>query len=171
MLGACGITAPSHNPGYADLEPLGLRDTDRVMSLSIGPALLRFAAKHIDDEPEIRQLLRDLDGVRIRIYEIDGDPARVAGRVRGMSESLREDGWEPVLLVRENDEESHMLLRMQGERISGLTVLVSDASEAVVVNLMGEIDPRRFGDVMLALQVDAPGVGDIRPADSGDLPR
>jgi hypothetical protein len=80
-----------------------------------------------------------------------------------MSEHLQEDGWEPVLLVRDKDEEVHMLLRMDKEHISGMIVLVSDGeSEAVIVNLMGEIRPEQFGDVMVALEVDAPGVDNVQ---------
>jgi hypothetical protein len=163
FISACGITAPRNNDGYADLESLGMRDTDRVMNISIGPTLLHFAARYIDDEPETRDLLRSLDGVRIRIYEIDGDAGRVAQRIFTMSEHLQEDGWEPVLLVRDKDEEVHMLLRMDKEHISGMIVLVSDGeSEAVIVNLMGEIRPEQFGDVMVALEVDAPGVDNVQ---------
>ena len=44
------------------------------MSISIGPSLLRFAARHMEDDPETRALLRDLSGVRVRIYEVDGEP-------------------------------------------------------------------------------------------------
>ena len=169
LIGACGITAPKSNDGYADLESLGMRDTDRVMSLSIGPTLLHFAARFMDDEPETRDLLRSLDGVRIRIYEIDGDAGRVAQRIYRMSEHLQEDGWEPVLLVREQDEEVHMLMRMVNGHISGMIVLVSDGeSEAVIVNLMGEIRPEQFGDVMVALEVDAPGVDDVQVAQVGE---
>ena len=47
-LGGCGLTAPRSNPGFADLDSLGLADTDRVLTLSIGPALLRFAARHVE---------------------------------------------------------------------------------------------------------------------------
>lgn len=168
-LSGCGLTAPRGNEGYADLESLGMTDTDRVLSLSIGPALLGFAARHVDDEPETRALLNSLDGVRIRVYEIDGDATRVAARIDAMSTHLQEDGWEPVLLVREDDETVHMLLRMRGERVAGMTVLVSDGdAEAVVVNLMGEIEPRQFGDVMLALNVDAPGVKNVVVVPAGD---
>ena len=164
-LTACGLTAPRSNAGYADLESLGMRDTDRVMTLSIGPSLLRFAASHVDDDPEVRELLKRLDGVRIRIYEIDGDAGRVAGRMDSMSRRLQDEGWEPVMLVREDNEATHMLLRVIDQQIRGLTVLVSDGdSEAVVINLMGEIQPQQFGDVMLALDVDAPGVGDVEVA-------
>lgn len=168
-MGACGITAPKSNDGYADLESLGMRDTDRVISLSIGPALLHFAARHMDEDPETRELLRSLDGVRIRIYEIDGDASRVNQRIFTMSQHLQEDGWQPVVLVREQNEEVHMLMRLEGDHISGMTVLVSDGeSEAVIVNLMGEIRPEQFGDVMVALDVEAPGVEDVQVAQNSE---
>lgn len=165
-LAACGLTAPRSSEGYADLESLGMSDTDRVLSLSIGPALLHFAAGHIEDDPEVRDLLRGLDGVRIRVYEIDGDAGRVANRIDRMSLHLQDDGWESVLLVREQNEATHMLLRMTDGRIRGMTVLVSDGdSEAVVINLMGEIRPEQFGDVMVALDVEAPVIEGVQPGD------
>jgi hypothetical protein len=164
-LSACGLTAPRSNDGYADLESLGMRDTDKVMTLSIGPTLLRFAASHVDDDPEVRELLKALDGVRIRIYEINGDTGRVAARIDNMSRHLQDDGWEPVMLIREEDEATHMLLRTVDGQIRGMTVLVSDGeSEAVVINLMGEIKPQQFGEVMLALDTDMPGIEDVQPA-------
>jgi hypothetical protein len=167
FVSACGITAPNSSDGFADLESLGMRDADRVMNLSIGPTILHFAARYSDDEPEVRELLRSLDGVRIRIYEIDGDAGRVAERIYNMSQHLQAAGWESVMLAREENEEVHMLLRTVNSRISGMTVLTSDGeSEAVVVNLMGDIRPEQFGDVMVALEVDVPGVQDVRLAES-----
>lgn len=164
---ACGLTAPRSNAGFADLGSLGMRDTDQVMTLSIGPSLLRFAASHVDDDPEVRDLLKSLDGIRIRIYEIDGDAARVAAQMDSMSLRLQDGGWEPVMLVRGENETTHMLLRTENGRICGLTVLVSDGDqEAVIVNLMGRIKPGQFSDVMVALDVDSSGVGSIEPADT-----
>ena len=169
LLGGCGLTAPRGNAGFADLDSLGMNDTDRVLALSIGPALLRFAARHVEDDPETRALLRSLDGVRIRIYEIDGDPARVAARMDDMSRKLAGTGWERVLLVRQAQEQAHMLVRFDDDRICGMTVLVSDGDEeAVVINLMGDIQPQQFGGVMAALDVDAAGVVDVEPRESKD---
>jgi hypothetical protein len=166
MLAGCGFTAPRSSEGYADLDSLGMRDTDRVISLSIGPALLRFAANHVDDDPEVQALLRSLDGVRIRVYEVDGDAERVANRMQTMSTNLQADGWEPVMLVRQEDEQAHMLMRMVNGEIRGMTVLVLDGqSEAVIVNLMGEIEPERFGEIMVALDVDAGGVAGVEVVD------
>ncbi len=166
-LGACGITAPRSSDGFADLDSLGLADTDRVLTLSIGPALLRFAASHVEDDPEVRDLLRGLDGVRIRIYEIDGDAGRVASRMEKMSRKLQAGGWEQVVLVRSQDEQAHMLMKVADDRVCGMTVLVTDGeSEAVVINLMGEIDPRQFSGVMVALDLDAAGVQDVQPLEN-----
>jgi len=164
LLVGCGITAPRSSEGYADLDSLGLADTDRVLALSIGPSLLRFVANHAEDDQATRELLRGLDGVRIRIYEIDGDAARVAARMEDMSRKLQAGGWQQVMQLRSEDERAHMLIKLVDQRICGMTVLVSDGdSEAVVINLMGELRPEQFADVMVALDVDAAGVQDIQP--------
>jgi hypothetical protein len=156
---SCGITAPRSNEGYANLDSLGVFDTDRTMALSIGPTVLRIAIWALDeDEPETAALLRDLDGVRIRIYEIDGDSERVAGRVQKMSLQLREDDWQPVMLIQEDGEQTHMLMRSEGDRIQGLTLITSDDEEAVVINLMGHLNPENWTEVMEALDVDSPDV-------------
>lgn len=170
-LTACGLTAPRSNDGFADLDSLGMFDTDRVISLSIGPTLLHFAANYVDDDPEVRDLLRSLDGVRVRVYEVDGDAQKVAGRMQRMSDRLQQDGWEPVMLVRQEDEQAHMLVRVVDDRMCGLTVLVLDGeSEAVVVNLMGSFEPEQFGQMMAALDVDAGGVDRIEVAEEDEAP-
>lgn len=162
-LTGCGFTAPRHSEGFAELESLGAADVEQTFSLSIGPSLLRFAASHIEDEPEMARLLRNLDGVRIRIYEIDGDASRVAARMSRMGQHLQEDGWEAVALIRDKDEETRLLMKASGNQIHGLTFLSSDGkSEAVVINLMGDIQPDQFSGAMMALNVDAPGVENVQ---------
>ena len=137
LLLGCGLTAPINNEGYADLDSLGTVDVDHTMTLSLGPTILNFAALHIDKDPELSSILRALDGVRIKIYEIDGDATRVAIKLADMSQKLREKNWEPVMLVREEGEQVHMLMKVTGERISGLTLLTSDSREVIIVNIMG----------------------------------
>ena len=156
-LAGCGITAPRSSDGYADLDSLGMFDVDNKITLSIGPTLLRFAARH-EDDPETKALLRGLDGVRIRIYEIDGDAERVVGRVDAMGDKLAEQGWAPVAVIQEEGETVRVLMKpisdKDGDRIAGLTVLVADRHEAVVVNVMGDLQPELFTDTMVALDVD-----------------
>jgi hypothetical protein len=159
FLGGCGIMAPKSNEGYADLDSFGVFDTDRTMALSIGPTLIRVAIWALDeDEPETVAMLKGIDGVRIRIYEIDGDASRVAERAQRMSGKLREDNWQPVMLVQDEGEQTHMLMRSHGDEIQGLTLITADDEEAVVINIMGNLDPAHFTDAMVALDVDAPDV-------------
>ena len=158
-LTSCGITAPRSNEGFANLDSPGMSETDRTMSISLGPTTLRFAARFLDDDPETQALLRSLDGVRVRIYEVHGDPERIARNFDHMGSKLSKDGWSPVMLVREEGELVQMYAKPSGGHIRGLTIVSADGDEVVVVNIMGDIDPVYYQDVMVALDVDdAPDV-------------
>ena len=156
LLSSCGITAPRNNEGFANLDSPGINDTDRTMTISIGSTVLRFAARFLDDEPETQTLLRSLEGVRVRIYEVDddGDTDRIVENFEHMGGKLRDDGWDPVMLVREEDELVQMYMKSTAGGIRGLTIVSADDDEVVVVNVMGDIDPVYYQDVMLALNVD-----------------
>jgi len=158
VVSACGITAPRGNDGYANLDSPGMSETDRTMTISLGPTVLRFAARFMDDEPETQALLRSLDGVRIRIYEVDedGDTGKIANNFTLMGGKLLNDGWDPVLLVREEGELTQMYMKSSGNHISGLTIVSVDDEDVVVINVMGDIDPVYYKDVMLALNVENP---------------
>ena len=158
-LTACGITAPRSNEGFANLDSPGMNDTDRTMALSLGPTTLRFAARFLDDEPETQALLRSLDGVRVRTYEVYGDIDRITRNFEHMGGKLLDDGWDPVMLIREEGELVQMYIKSSTEGTHGLTIVSADESEVVVVNVMGDIDPVYYGDVMLALDMnDAPEI-------------
>ena len=144
----CGVTASSNNAGYADLDSLGFKDVDTTMSLSLGSSILHFASSNMEDDPETRILLRNLDGVRVKTYDIVGDGARVLDRIDKMSQKLQKQGWEPVITVREEGERTVLLMKTRGQRIVGLTVINCDAVEAVVVNVMGDLRPEMFAETI-----------------------
>jgi hypothetical protein len=158
-LTGCGITAPHDNVGYADLGGMGFRDVNHRTTVSIGPALLRFAARHVDDDPDTRAILRGLEGVQVRIFEIDGDADRVAQKLKRISTHLQASEWLPVAVIQEQGEQVHVLVRTQDDTIMGLAVLTADHDEAVLVNVIGELSPRvfgssEFGKAMASLDVD-----------------
>ena len=158
LVSGCGITAPRSNQGYADLDSLGFADTNSTLSLSIGPSVLRLAAGFIDDDPETKAMLLNLDGVRVKVYDIIDGQERVALRIDKMIAKLRRQGWEPVVTVQEDDERTHVLVKWNGPAIAGLTVIALDDQEAVIVNVMGNLSPEFFSGTMAALEVDVPEV-------------
>lgn len=156
-LTSCGITAPRSDAGYANLDSPGMFDTYRTTTLSIGPTVLRFAAGDLDADPEIKALLKSLNGVRISIYELDRDSERVLLNLERLGRKLQGEHWAPVMLVHEDGERTQMFAKSSSQRIQGLTIVSQDDHEVTVINVMGEIDPAHFKDVMVALNVnDAP---------------
>ncbi len=156
---SCGFTAPRSNEGYANLDSPGMLDTNRTMALSLGPTVLRFAALFLDEEPEIKALLKSLDGVRIRTYEVYGDTDRIRRNFEHMGEKLGNDGWQSVMLIHDEGELVKMYAKSSGDAVRGLTIVSADEEEIVVVNVMGDIDPVYYSDVMVALDIkEAPSV-------------
>jgi hypothetical protein len=71
-----------------------------------------------------------------------------------MGSKLTKDGWDPVMLIREEGELVQMYAKASGTGIKGLTIVSADDEEVVVINVMGDIDPVYYRDVMVALNVD-----------------
>jgi hypothetical protein len=73
-------------------------------------------------------------GVRVHLYEIDGDAARV--RRMHASRKLVADGWSRWALVRSENEQAHMLMKIV-QRLRHDRAGLRRRDRAVVVNLMG----------------------------------
>ena len=146
MLLGCGLTAPSSGPGYARFdvpEGAGLESDTR---LSIGPALLRFAARHVDDDPSTKALLKSLDGVRVNVSRLGpgADYAALSDQLSLAAEQAFGEQWNPVVRVAEDDSRVHIFLKENAGLIRGLAVLALDHEELVFVNIMGELAPEQI---------------------------
>ena len=159
LLAGCGVTAPSHDAGYADVDGLGWQQVDHNLSFSLGPTLLSMAAAMVEDDPKTQRLLRSLEGVRVKVYDVEAGKAEAVNeKIQQMQSDLVAQAWEPVVLVQEQNETTHLLVKMEGEQIRGITVLNTDGVEAIFVNVMGELQPEMFSQTVAALKVPAPEV-------------
>ena len=162
-LAACGITGNFRNdPGYADFGSQQ-SGAERDIGLSLGPLPLGMARMFMDDDPEIGLLLKDLRAARVYIYTVD-DGERVAQRIEATESDLIADGWFPIVTVSEDGERVEVLTHAnrRGE-LRGMAVIVQDAEELVLVNLIGNIHPEQFDSYMAGLDVHAPSIA-IDPA-------
>ncbi|MEL7045305.1 MAG: DUF4252 domain-containing protein [Pseudomonadota bacterium] len=164
-LGACGVTASSTNPGFADISVPRDAGLKRDTSISIGPALLGFAARHADENPETMALLEALDGVRVRVYSVgeESDSAKLYSSLEKNARNLRSDKWRAVMRVSEEDSRVHVLVREAGGQLLGLALMSVDPEELVLVNVMGRIAPemldtltRTIDEDVMALRESAP---------------
>lgn len=157
-MSACGVTAGSlrNDPGYADLDYPGWREADKEFGFSLGPLPLRFAAWIIDedDDPETAAMLRSLKGMRIRIYEVQGDEQRVFDRITESGKRLQRDGWDRLVTVNDGDENVLVMVKTDKTKISGMAVLTADRDEAVFVNMIGDIRPEFFNEILDSVDAD-----------------
>ncbi len=164
LLSACGITGhrPS-DPGYANYELPGWSEADRVMTISLGPAIMRMARWAVDDEDEeeLQGLLDEVRAVRVAIYEIEGDSTRLQSRLKDTSQELQNKGWEVLVKVQEENEQTLVMSRIKNEVMTGIVILVLDEQEMVFVNLMGNINPAHLGDILRELDDDTEADLDI----------
>ncbi len=141
-------------PGYVDFGALNsIYGEPRVM-INIGGSILKLMAMASQEDPEAAEMIRGLDGVRINVYDTGGnvDPAlEQVAKVRAM---LEKDDWEPIVQVKESGEEVQIFVKADEEKMQGLTIMAVDGEEAVFLNILGEMDPAKLGQVMKQLNVD-----------------
>jgi len=150
----CGVTGNKRlHPGYANFDFPAMMDSDRVFALSVGQLPLKIAAWAIDEdeEPELAGMLRELKAVRVYIFELEERPDRSLQRIRKTGQRLVERGWSSLVRVSDDGEQTHVLARLDGNAIAGLAVLTGDEEEAVFVNMIGNIRPEMFNDIMQEL--------------------
>ena len=142
-------------PGYVDFADLeAIYGEPRVM-VNIGGALLKLlSAASAADDPETAAMIRNLEGIRIKVYPTDGNLQPALDKVSQARASLQAAHWEPVVQVNDADEQVQIFMKTNEDKVEGLTVMAVNAEEAVFLNILGVIDPAQIGKVMDKLNVD-----------------
>ncbi len=160
-------------PGVFDAIP---QDAATV-EINLSGAMLRLVAAAAEvEEPEFAALVRGLERVQVRFAE-DVDPELGPTLLEGVelaAESLRRAGWTQQVSIREGSERVMVFGREEAGRLTGLTILFVEESEAGVVHLVGEVDPDRLGVLTQGLALpdlglDVGGGSDVEP-DPEDRP-
>ena len=156
LLASSGIES---KPGYVKLTMPSWFLTDTKVALNLGPRglkPLRWMVNRIVDSsaeelelPErlILSMLQDLQGVQLRIYEVENNRPIFEQAIEDSVSTLRREGWQTLIKVREDDK--HVVVMQTGNEvlISGLSVLASTPENAVFINLVGEIKPESIAAI------------------------
>lgn len=127
------------------------------VQIDLGPALLGFAAEAArQSDPGAADMIAGLRGISVRVYEELSDSAAVQSFVDRTSQSLEQGGWERVVFVQDGDEKVRVHALVENEQMVGMTFMVLDSSDAVFINIDGQIDPVQLGRVAAAM-----GLGDM----------
>jgi hypothetical protein len=135
------------------------------VQINLNPAMLGFvSAAARSTDPAAADVLAGIEGVRVYVYEgISDDIEDVQKFVDSASARLERDGWHPAVSVQENGEQVRIYMQMaapgaagQPSNLTGLTVMVTDGTsdEAVFINIAGQIEPAKLGQIVGAFGME-----------------
>lgn len=120
------------------------------LEVNVRGALLRMVAEASKyEDPELSELLQGLRAIQVRGFDVRGNAREFRRRSDEFGDRLEARGWETVVRVRDDEEQVNMYLLTREGVIDGMVVLAvdEDDDEAVVVNIVGNIDPEQVGRI------------------------
>ena len=147
-------------PGYVDFGELNAIFGEPSVQIAVGESLLSMvAALSASEDPEAAALFKRLNGVRVSVFETETIAEGAVDYVRRVSGTLAGQGWESVVTVNSPDEQVRIFMKMNAERVDGISVMAVEASEAVFINVIGNLDPQELGRVMNNFDIDVGSMG------------
>jgi hypothetical protein len=162
--------AHAQSGGYFDFTQVpGLADHPQVQ-IELGEAMIRFITTASGNDPDVADAFAGIRNIRALVYDELADPAAVFAFVEDSSGKLEAEGWQRIVYVEDEGQKVRIYAKLEGESMVGMTVMIvgddevdageeSDGpGEAVFINIAGNIDPAKLGQI--ANSVGAEGVLD-----------
>jgi biopolymer transport protein ExbD len=139
-----------------NLDRLAARAVETV-DVTVDASMIHMASKFLNankvDEAKLRELLEQLKGVNVKVFEFANDGDFTAEDVEAIRAQLSAPGWSKVAAVRGKrtggGEDVDVRFMIEGELIKGIAILVVEPRELVFVNVIGPIDPEKISQLNL----------------------
>ncbi len=135
--------------GYVSLEfPWSI---EAKVEVNLTPKLINLASKSLKNAAEVSELIQMLNGIYVRTYDRRTvDEQELVSYFRW---KLKQDTWETLLKIKEDDETLEISLLFNKDKVHGIfIILIPEVPEEVTfVNIVGKIDPERVEDLLLGL--------------------
>ena len=150
IVGAAALAAPQQFK--LNLDSIASKASDSV-DVSLSGATLKFAARFLDsgdpDEAAVKKLIAGLEGIYIKHFEFKRDNMWTQADLDPIRKQLHSPEWQRIVGVTEDDggSVSDVYLRMEGEKPTGVAILVAESRELTVINIIGSIDLDQLADL------------------------
>jgi Domain of unknown function (DUF4252) len=120
----------------------------RVTDVTLDGSLLEFAIKIIEkaeeNDEDVRQLksiVKNLKGIYIKSFEFDEASQYSKTDVEAIRSQLTSPRWTKIVqsIDKRHNEHDEIYLLKVGERVGGVVILVAEAKELTVVNIVGDV--------------------------------
>ena len=101
-------------------------------------------------EPEVAEILQGLKSIRVNVLGLnDENRVEIQEKITSIRSQLEKGGWDRVVTVMDKADDVGVYIKTKGaDVVEGLVVTVlSGKSEAVFVNIVGDIRPDRLATV------------------------
>jgi hypothetical protein len=150
-----GGTQASAQSGFYPIEEMGIfAPGDLEVDVDLSGAMLQVAAAAMENQDaSIVELVANLERVRVQVGTPSTvDAAAVAQKMADAHTALSGAGWQKIVSVEEGSEKVYLYAIESAGNIAGLTALVNEGGEeVVVVNIVGDIDPQTLGRLLANL--------------------
>jgi hypothetical protein len=121
------------------LNRLGGKAVEAV-DVKLDQELLRVLAASPKADEKLRDSLANLKGVYVKGFKFGGAGEYTAADVENLRSQLR--GWEKVVEVRNKrgGDNGEIYLKLQGDKVVGLTIISAEPLELYVINVVGNIN-------------------------------
>jgi len=144
--------AATGSPGYYPIEELDLFNEGNLeVDVDLSGSAIRMAVgATAESEPELSELMSSIEGIRVQAGSLqDKDPETVGMEIDRVVRDLEGSGWHRMVRVADGDERVLVYTMELDDMIEGLMVLVVEGTdEAVLVNIVGRMDPEVLGRLM-----------------------
>ena len=132
------------HPGYVDFTSLtAIANTEPTVEVSLKTPLLNLITNLMrNSDEEAAEFISKLRRVTVNVFETDAiDVDEIAESMTVIAAALDADGWERVIRVRDSEDhvDVHFRLSDNAEIIYGITIMVAEPGDTVLVNIAGEI--------------------------------
>lgn len=138
-------------PDFSHLRAKAVDSVDITLDgLLLNLAKKFAAADHGDnDRDEALSILADIKSLRVRNFEFDTDGAYSRADLEAVRKQLSAPGWSPLVQAHKRDEQEDVdvFINMDGDKILGMAVVVSDPRSFTIVNIIGNIDIDKFARI------------------------
>lgn len=91
---------------------------------------------------KVAEGIKNLQGIYVRVFNFEKENEYNVSDIDEISSQLNAPGWERLANVRskKNNQKVDVFTMFNGDKMSGLAVIMSEAKSVVFVNIIGEID-------------------------------
>jgi hypothetical protein len=141
--------------GYGQDAKLQLGNLDklsekaaRVTDVTLDGSLLQFAVNMIQkinaedkDVAQLQSIIKNLKGIYIKSFEFDDASQYSKADVDGIRSQLTSPRWSKIVqsMEKRRNEYDEIYVLKNGDKVGGVVILVAEARELTVVNLVGDV--------------------------------